>query len=121
MPTPQARLRRRAVWKTSFYHFKVSSLVSLRRLLDADLLPPASFQRLYQTELAHLQKQERSATEGGDFYRTLTLRTGRRFAEAVVTSTLEGYTLLRDALRMLGIRKVGTFNKLAERLLHHLS
>ena len=36
----------------------------------------------------------------------------RRFAEALVVSTLEGQTLYRDALRMLGISKVETFHAL---------
>ena len=36
----------------------------------------------------------------------------RRFARAVVASTLEGQTLYRDAYRMLGVSKTETFNNL---------
>ena len=47
---------------------------------------------------------------------TLTFRVGEQFARALVTSTLEGKTLYRDALRLLCIRRISTFQKLADRL-----
>jgi hypothetical protein len=37
------------------------------------------------------------------------MRTGQRFASAVVSSALEGQTPFRDAFRLLGIRKTATF------------
>jgi hypothetical protein len=54
--------------------------------------------------------------EGGDFYATLSARVGRRFARALVASTLEGHTLFRDAYRLMGIRKESTFQKAAVKL-----
>ena len=58
---------------------------------------------------------ERPGT-GGNFYNTQPLRVSKSFARAVVTSTLEGQTLYRDAFQMLGFKKLSTFNELASRL-----
>jgi len=94
--------------------FKVSTLVVLRRLSDAGQLEQAAFRRAYATELRRLADLRQSS--GGDFYRTTTARVSRRFGRALVESTLEGRTLYRDAFRMLGISKTGTFNEFARRL-----
>ena len=51
-----------------------------------------------------------------DFYRTLGARTGKRFARALVASTLEGQTLFQDAFRLLGVRKSETFYRAAREL-----
>jgi len=96
--------------------FKVSTLVALRRLFDAGFLGPASLWQHYRDEQARLRSLERSGTGGGDFYRTLGARTGKRFARALVTSTLEGQTLFQDAFRMLGVRKSATFFEAAREL-----
>lgn len=92
--------------------FKVSTLVILRRLLDADALDRPAFYRAWAEERAQLRELARSGAGGGDFYRTTLLRVSRRFARALVESTLEGQTLYRDAFRMLGVKKTGTFNNI---------
>ncbi len=94
--------------------FKVSTLVILRRLLDAQRLSRDAFERAYAAELTRLR--QRPATSGGDFYLTQAARLSRRFARALVASTLEGQTLYRDAFRMLGITKERTFHKLGASL-----
>lgn len=90
--------------------FKVSTLVILRRLLDARWLDRAAFDRAWAAERARLQEIAGNAAGGGDFYRTTLARVSRRFARALVESTLEGQTLYRDAFRMLGVAKTETFN-----------
>lgn len=95
--------------------FKVSTLVILRRLLDLGRLTRQEFERSYATELERLNSLPR--TSGGDFYLTQPVRLSRRFARALVVSTLEGQTLYRDAFRMLGISKPETFQQLSERVL----
>ena len=104
LPDALARLAR---------NFKVSTMVILRRLLDLDWLTREYFDIVWAQESERLQMlAQKGNGSGGDFYRTTVARVGRRFARALVVSTLEGQTLYRDAFRMLGIRKTKTFNNL---------
>ncbi|WP_238160242.1 ImmA/IrrE family metallo-endopeptidase [Pigmentiphaga sp. H8] len=93
-------------------HFKVSTLVLLRRMLDVGYLDRAAFWGAYRDEEARLKNLAARNAGGGDFYRTTVARVSKRFAQSLVASTLEGRTLYRDAFRMLGIAKSGTFNEL---------
>jgi len=94
--------------------FKVSTLVILRRLLDAKRLTREQFREKYEAELARLLAIPRG--EGGNFYLTQAVRLSRRFARALIVSTLEGQTLYRDAYQMLGVRKQTTFRELGDQL-----
>ena len=96
--------------------FKVSTLVILRRLFDAGFIDRATLRQSYRDELARIRALDRGGSGGGDFYRTLSTRTGKNFAQAVVSSTLEGQTLFQDAFRMLGVRKTATFYETARQL-----
>jgi Zn-dependent peptidase ImmA (M78 family) len=96
--------------------FKVSTLVVLRRLSDAGRLDRDMFFRAYRAELEHLRHLHAASSGGGDFYRTTASRVSKRFARALVESTLEGRTLYRDAFRMLGIAKTSTFNEFGRSL-----
>lgn len=93
-------------------HFKVSTLVILRRLLDFGWLQRDAFERAWEQERLRLREIADRAGGGGDFYRTTIARVSRRFTRALISSTLEGQTLYRDAFRMLGVSKTRTFNNL---------
>lgn len=95
--------------------FKVSTLVILRRIHDAGGLDREAFWQVYRQELHRLLALSKGG-RGGHFYRTMNVRVGERFARALVASTLEGHTLYRDTLRMLGFSKISTLQKLSERL-----
>lgn len=94
--------------------FKVSTLVILRRIHDAGGLTKEEFWREYEKELERLLAISKGS--GENFYLTQAARVSKRFARALVISTLEGQTLHRDAFRMLGFAKFDTFQKLGRSL-----
>jgi Zn-dependent peptidase ImmA (M78 family) len=92
-------------------HFKVSTLVILRRMQDTGALSADDFWQAYSAELTRIQTAKGS---GGSFYATQGQRLGKRFGHALIISTLEGRTLRRDAMRLLAISKTATFDGLAQ-------
>jgi Zn-dependent peptidase ImmA (M78 family) len=96
--------------------FKVSTLVALRRLFDAGYIKQAELWQHYREEQERLRTVRERSSSGGDFYRSLGARTSKRFARAIVSSTLEGLTSFPDAFRMLGMRKTATFYEVAREL-----
>ncbi len=94
--------------------FKVSTLVILRRLHDAGRLSRDELWTIYDAELARLRALPGGS--GGNFYLTLGARVSKRFAQALVVSTLEGHTAFTETFRMLGLKKMDAFNKLGHSL-----
>jgi len=85
-------------------HFKVSSLVILRRLKDIAEFDEETFTQLYKEEedrFATLKKRQQ-ASGGGDYYASKNVQVGRRFARALIGSALEGRTPYREAYSLLG-------------------
>lgn len=94
--------------------FKVSTLVILRRMHDAGALDAGSYWALFKKELEQLKQVAKGS--GGDFYLTLGARVGKRFARALVISTMEGRSSFTEALRLLSFRKMSTFDELGRSL-----
>ena len=97
--------------------FKVSTLVVLRRMYDARRLSWDEYRTAYDAEFERVMEiLGRRAAGGGNFFNTQPARVSRRFARAIVSSTLEGQTLYRDAMQLLGFKKVSTLHELASHL-----
>ncbi|MBM3286469.1 MAG: ImmA/IrrE family metallo-endopeptidase [Candidatus Eisenbacteria bacterium] len=94
--------------------FKVSTLVILRRMHDAGTLRGRAYWDAYEQELDRLRSLPSSS--GGNFYLTLGARASKRFARALVISTLEGRTAFTEAFRLLGFHKMSTFRELGDSL-----
>lgn len=94
--------------------FKVSTLVILRRLLDARQLSRGEYSQAYKAELENIPPTPESG--GGNFYHSIPHKMSRNFLKALVISTLEGHTLYRDALRMLGLSKISTFMEIGRKV-----
>lgn len=97
-------------------HFKVSTLTVLRRLRDEGYITPGTFAEMYRDELQRIIELMGERGGGGNFYNTLPVRVSKRFARALIANTLEGQTFYRDALQLLGFRKLATFEELSEKL-----
>lgn len=94
--------------------FKVSTLVVLRRIHDAGGLTHDELWRAYREELERLQAMPGGS--GGNFYLTLGARASKRFARALVVSTLEGRSSFTEAFRLLGFKKMATFREVGHSL-----
>ncbi len=94
--------------------YKVSSLVIIRRLFEIGVLSRERFWHEYQIEEVRLRSFPKKG--GGNFYLTQAARVSKRFARALVISTMEGQTLHRDAFQLLGFSKYSTFQELGRSL-----
>lgn len=95
--------------------YKVSTLVALRSLFDADLIGWDDYRQTYSGELERLEELSQDGG-GGNFYNTAPVRASKRFTRAIITSTLQGESQPQEAFRLLGVRKMETLHGLAESL-----
>lgn len=96
--------------------YKVSTLVVLRRLYDKNVMGSELYRSEYEREYDRVMEQLSRGSSGGNFYNTQPVRTSKRFARALISDTIEGGTLYRDAYRLLGFKAHSTFEELSQRL-----
>ena len=94
--------------------FRVSSPIAQYWLDCVDRYLRKKGRRPFVQEIKQLRNKQMNNKVS--YYSILTSRLGDRFARAVVADALEGQTLFRDALHLLGISKIKTFHKLADHL-----
>lgn len=101
----------------SVSQYKVSKLVVLRRLLDADFLTGPQFKKEYG-KAENDYKNTSSSGDDAHFFNIHTMinRTSRRFATALVNDTIAGHTLYHEAFQLLGTSNIDTFHKMADNL-----
>lgn len=94
--------------------FRVSNLVVIRRLLDAQLISKALFNRLYERSRTAMPRKK-----GGKFYfnlHTIPVQASRRFTRELVDDTVRGNTLYSEAMYLLSCKKAKRIIELKEKL-----
>ncbi len=82
--------------------FRVSTVVIARRAVDLGVAAWDEYHAFYTEQAQQWRNAKKS--DGGSPYKTIPVRNGRRFTDAVVRAALEQRLLLRDAGRMLGLQ-----------------
>ena len=96
-------------------HFKVSAIVVARRALDCELISRDAFFAFLRAYEDDERRKASKKSSGGDFYATLTVHLGRRFAEAVVRAAQEGKLQYRNAYELTDTYGA-TFDRYAKEL-----
>ena len=94
-------------------HFRVSTLVILRRALELDTISRNEFFALLQVEQEHWRRKKTSEGGGGNFFNTLPARNSAKLTDTVLGALQKRRLMYSDAAKLLGV-KVGTLAKLIE-------
>lgn len=97
-------------------HFRVSTQVILGRVREAGHLSWDEYLHELDLERAGIAAIVAGRGSGGNYYNTKPVQVGKRFARALLGSTMEGHTSYSEAFRLLGLKKESTFDNLADRL-----
>jgi Zn-dependent peptidase ImmA (M78 family) len=97
-------------------HFRVSTQVVLGRIRGAGHLTWDNYFYELSVERERIAEVVSSRGGGGNFYYTKPVQVSKRFAGEVIGSALAGWTTYTEAMRLLGIKKMSTFEGLAEQL-----
>lgn len=100
--------------ETMATRFCVSRSVIVLRLRSAALVTEDVVSAHFQAQEANARGRtpRRSRGNGGDYYRTATMRLGKPLIRAVIQSTREGHTSYREAMRLLGTHKVEVLHEM---------
>ncbi|WP_286035742.1 ImmA/IrrE family metallo-endopeptidase [Succinatimonas hippei] len=106
---------------SSVFKFHVSSLVILRRLYELNLIEKDEFSNLFNRlkndALRELQiRKEEKSKKSLSYYQVALSRLSKNFCHAVISSTLSGNVLYRDACILLNKTNLKGFDKFASTL-----
>ena len=109
--------RRPRSW-TASHHFKCGTLVVLQALRRTGVRQFPNFDGAYDAEVRRLQavQRDRPGGGGGDHYNNQPFRIGERLSRALVADALEGRTSLTEAMDLLSMKTLNTFDEYARRL-----
>ena len=99
--------------------FKVSTLVILGRIYDLGHLDQQRFWQLFKAEkekVIKILQEQNSQSSGGSYYNTKPASVSKLFLKTITASTLEGTTLYREAMQLLNVKSIKTFNNLTEKM-----
>lgn len=95
----------------------VSDFVVLKRAYDVGFIDFEAYKQHYNFLMGEWQKiKEHQANSGGNYYNTKPAKESKKFSVAVVEATLEGKLLYRDAMALLNIKSMKTFQNFSKEL-----
>lgn len=98
-------------------YFKVSTLVILGRIYDLGYIDKQTFWQLFKVEKTKLiQILSEQSNSGGNYYNSKPASVSKTFIKTITASTLEGKTLYREAMQLLNVKNIKTFNNLTEKI-----
>ncbi len=96
-------------------HFRVSTIVVLRRAYDLKMISKRDFIEMVRIQKSKQKPTKKSRAGGGDFYKILAARHSPLLIRSIINSVLEGRTLYREAALILDV-KADTFYKIARNM-----
>ena len=84
-------------------HYKVSSMVILRKALDHNLVTEFAYRESYSELVAQASQATPAGESGGNFYYTLAARNGAAFVKAVIASAADDTLMSSEAADLLGV------------------
>lgn len=92
-------------------NYLVSYVMIAKKAYDLQFIDYNEYSNFYQQQLRKWKEIKKEKSRGGDYYRNTPIRTSKLFSESVISATLEGKLLYRDATKLLNIKKMTTFDK----------
>ncbi len=97
--------------------FRCGTLVALQALHRTEIRRFDDFNRVYDEEVARLRALSNTRESGGgDHYNNQPFRVGERLSRALVADALEGRTSIDEAMRLMSMKSLSTFDEYARRL-----
>jgi len=94
----------------------VSQFVVLKRAYDVRFISFENYRQEYERLMREWEETKAQRPDGGNYYNSKPAKESRRLSLAIVESALEGKMLYRDALDLLNIKSMKTFNEFAKNL-----
>jgi Zn-dependent peptidase ImmA (M78 family) len=97
--------------------FRSGTLVVLQALHRSGVRHFEDFTSVYDAEVRRLRRlQEVRESSGGDHYNNQPFRVGERLSRALIADALEGRTSIDEAMRLMSMKSLSTFDEYARRL-----
>jgi Zn-dependent peptidase ImmA (M78 family) len=99
------------------HDFRCGTLVVLQALQRTGIRRFDDFTRVYDAEVARLGALQKDREGGGgDHYNNQPFRVGDRLSRALIADALEGRTSIDEAMRLMSMRSLSSFDEYARRL-----
>jgi Zn-dependent peptidase ImmA (M78 family) len=99
------------------HDFRCGTLVVLQALHRTGVRPIDNYANAYDAEVARLRRLSAAGEGGGgDHYNNQPFRVGERLSRALIADAFEGRTTIDEAMRLMSVKSLSTFDEYARRL-----